>query len=456
MKWNKKKINEEYDVIKDINVDEMTSDLIGNEEGLDDYQLYLNERKAMLPGTKEEREKIEVIVKLQILDIFKEAKIMASGDDDNLGYFKYRPFREISYIKDFFPIISVSSDRNQGKSYSSHEEITRVAAMKRRFMMIRNIDDEVKAQIDSDSDQDGWLTDLGWTNGASAKMPNIIDLHKQVVGYYRALNTSSKFKSVDFPKVDLIVYEEFNEVGISDKYMKFVKFVSSIIRFNPDGWAILQANYVNQQDEMLQALGVGGKQLDVKDFVIFNWEVGAILVFVPKGIYRKPKDQKKDLAYRTSLGKFDVWKSQFGGGFSNEEPINIVSENSFTSIKPVFNIYHQNVSSRTASGKEYGAFKMTLYKVYDDEGRMQNVLTTTKGSNNKPIFIYDYLNKIKYPHAHLMDIASLDNLIEEWNTGNLKTTEMKTHEAITAMFAVAKRALQADDEYISEIENIVS
>lgn len=434
--------------------EELEKDLLDDIIENNDYEQWLKERQDILPLTKEGREQVEQIIKIKILQVFAKIKQdkLENPNDPEIGWFKYRPFFEIDEIKDYFPIRVFSGDRNIGKSTSSREEMVNTVRNKGRFLFFRNIDDEVKEQISSH--EENFLFPNGWTNFGSAKLPNIVDLKGNLVGWYRAMNTSAKFKSIDFPNTKLIVWEEFNEVKIAKPFEKFVKMVSTAQRHNPDCVAIIQANYVDQFHEVLQALGLGYQKLTNKDIVAFNWESGAIIVNIPKGIYNSTqKDKSKDLGYRASLTSFDIWKSQYGGGFGNEEPINIIKESSFTSVTPIFNIYYQNTSS---TNRQYGAFKMTLYHVYDDNGKKHNVLTETKGSNNCPIFIYDVLNKILYPHAHLMSIDSLESLIYEWNIGNLKTTSLEVHAKISVLLANAKKALMNDEEDITKIENIIS
>lgn len=418
-----------------------------------DYEQWLKERQEILPLTKEGREQVESIIRIKILQILKQVKDdkLAYPDDKEVGWFKYKPYFEIEEIKDYFPIRVFSGDRNIGKSTSSREEMVSAVRNNGRFLFFRNIDDEVKEQVSSH--EETFLFPNGWTNAGSAKLPNIVDMQGNLVGWYRAMNTSAKFKSIDFPNTKLIIWEEFNEVKIQNPFMKFVKMVSTAQRHNPDCVALIQANYVDQFHEVLQALGLGYQKLTNKDIVAFNWEAGAIIVNIPKGIYNSTqKDKSKDLGYRASLTKYDAWKAQYGGGFSNEQPINIVEEKKIVAVEPQFNIYYQNTSSLN---KTYGAFKMTLYHAYDEDGKKHNILTETKGSNNCPIFIYDILNKILYPHANLMDIDSLDNLIYEWNIGNLKTTSLEVHSKITVLLANAKRALMRNEEDIEKIENII-
>ncbi len=441
--------------IDQIEYKKLQDELLGNEKDLqNDYEMFLEERKAMIPLTKKERERVEEIIRFKILRIFKKNKEWSNGKDDNKGYFKYRQFREIEEIKNYFNIMMAIGDRNIGKSTSAQEEVDLVVKKGKRFMWLRNIDDEVKEQVNSDVGEDGWLTKRGWTFEGSAKSPTIITPNKVTLGWYRPVNTSSKFKSVNFPETELIVYEEFPEGNVKGKYFKFVKFASTTLRMN-QGYAIMQANFTDQQDEMLQSLGVGNKKLTAQDFVFFNWVVGAIIIFIPKGIYRQTKDKKKDLAYRASLGDQRVWKSQYGSGFSNEEPNNIINDNNFSSIEPVFNIYTGNAANR-ADVRAYGAFKMTLYKVYDDEGNFHNVIAETLQPNDKPIFIFESLNKVMYPHAQMLEIDALENLLHHWSTGNLKTTSMAAHQRISVIFANALKVLKQDDEYITDIENIIS
>ncbi len=460
------KIQEEkIDYLKEI--DSLQDELLVERELQNDFQEFLLEKKKMLPYSKAERDRLETVIKFKILKIFEKKKLELESGDPEKGWFKYRDYFNIPELANNFNIYDINGDRNMGKSTSSTEEIDLAVKDNGRFLLMRNIDDEVEAQVGSDLDPEkGWLAKRKWIHGSGkAKAPNIFrtwmefnpktkqqEMQKELVGWYRPLNTSAKTKSINFPNTKIIVYEEFNEVVIPHKFLKFVKFASTAIRHEPDVKILMQANYVDQSDPMLQALGLGGKKLTKKDFVIFNWELGAVIINVPSGIYKTTSDKSKDTAYRASLGDYEVWKSQYGGGFSNEEPINIINEKDFVSVTPVFNIYHKNVASK--SNKTYGAYKMTLYDVYDTEGVRHNVITKTVGENDKPIFIFDYLNKIMYPDAQMLEIDSLEYLINEWNNNNLKTTSFEVHGIVVALFAAASKALASDEEYFKEIEEI--
>lgn len=432
---------------------ELKQELLVEKDLKSSYQTYLEERASMLPLNKEERERVEAVIKNQILQIFKKNKEWAQGEDEDKGFFKYAHFRAIPEVREYFQILAAIGDRNMGKSTSAKEEVDGVVKLGRKFMWLRNIDDEVEGQLNSDVGEKGWLTDRGWSYEGNKKSPTIVSPNGAELGWYRPVNTSSKLKSIEFPDTDLIVYEEFPEGNVKNKYYKFVKLVSTILRFNPNGWAIMQANYVDQQDDMLQKLGVGSKTRKVEDFVHFNWEVGAMIIFIPQGIYRQPKDKKNDRARRLSLGDYDTWKSQYGGGFDNEEPNNIIDMKQISHLEPIFNIYTGDASSR-ADVRKYGAFKLTLYHVYDNEGNIHNVLSKTFEPNDKPVFIFEALNKVLYPHAMMMEYEALDNLLHEWNTGNLKTNTLAAHERISYIFANAVKILSRDEEYITEIEEI--
>lgn len=463
MKWKdmKKKKDDEKEPSYTELYDNVISSHINNDQ--DDYNKYLAERKQMLPETEEKRKEIEEEITLAVLKIWNAAKKDALSDNEDIGFFKYRPFFENELINKYFKIFGAVGDRNIGKTWSSREEIDDVIARQRRFMILRGIDDEVKAQLTSDMGDDGWLNDRGYDYEGELKSPTITKtfknpktqkiVSKQTVGYYRPVNTSSKFKSVDFPNVDLMIYEEFPEGNVQNKFYKLVKLMSTVMRFNTNGRLILQSNYTDQYDDILQSLGLGSRKLTEKDFIHFNWEVGALIIFIPSGIYRKP-DSKKDIAYRAALGKYSVWKNQYGGGFATEEPVNIINESEIAAVEPEFNIYYVNSTLRTAN-KAYGAYKMTLYHACDHDGNMHNILTEQQVPNDKPILIYDLLNKVQYPHAILMEIETLDSLLNHWNNGTLKTTSLDVHMKISALFASALKVLLKDEGNIEEIENIV-
>lgn len=448
-KKEKDKIEEQIDDIEKV--------VLGEEKTLkEDYELFLEERKNLLPLSEDERNLIEAEIRLGLLNMWKKAKEGAMSDDPEAGWFRYEDIYKIPYIDDYFNILTANGDRNIGKSRSSQRIVRDTVSSGKRFMWIRNIDDEVEAQLISDTAEEGWLTKNGWGYEGKSKSPTIVNLvTEEEIGWYRPLNTAAKFKSVDFPNTELIVYEEFNEKPVSHQFYKFVKMVSTIQRHQPKVRVILQSNYVDQWNDMLQSLGIGSKKLTIRDFVVFNWEIGAIIINIPRGIYRQPKNELQDVAKRASLGKYDVWKGQYGGGFANEEPVNIIDERDFVAIEPQFNIFYDKPESVTGAKNVYGSFKMTLYKVWLRDGSWHNVLTETRGANDKPIFIYDHLNHILYPDAILMSIETLEGLIMHWKNNNLKTTEVKTHAKIVKLFATASKILAKDENLITVIENLV-
>lgn len=432
-------------------------DIFGEEDLVNSYESFLNERAAILPP-KEEMELVEERIRTGVLNMFKKAKIDALSNDEDKGFFRYEDLYAIPHVEDYFAIVMANGDRNIGKSTSSKRMLRDTVANNRRFMWWRNIDDEVEAQLASDMDEEkGFLPSNGWTYEGKAKSPNIVDMQGKTVGFYRPLNTSAKYKSTDFPNVDLIVYEEYNEVNISKKYYKMVKMISTVQRFNPRLKVILQANFTDQNDEVLQGLGMGLKKYDPKrDFCIFNWEVGSLIINIPKGVYRQPKNKKNDIALRASYGDYETYQSQFGGGFDQEEPVNIIDEKEFDSITPVFNILFDRAESINERAKSYSAFKMTLYNVVDNECNTHQVLMDTRGKNDAPIFIYDYLNSIRYPQAIMLEPITLDRLIKAWQAGNLKTVNMKTHVRVVALFANAKKYIDKTEKFlIEDIENVV-
>lgn len=427
------------------------------EQLINDYEIWLAERKRVLPLDSKQRQQVEIIIKQYVLEIFKKSKEFVKNRDESGGWFKYRPFLEHPLISKYFMVLVANGDRNMGKSYSSKEEVRRVLDSGSKFMWIRNIDDEVSGQLRSDIEEGGWLTNLGLDYEGSSKMPNIIDKTGSTVGYYRALNTSSKLKSIDYPNTDLMVVEEFNEGNVSNKFFKLVKLLSTVFRNNPNGKLLLQSNYSTQHDDILQGLGMNAKALQAEDVLIFNWEIGSIIINIPRGVYHTAINDDKDIAYRASLGEFEVWKSQFGGGFRDEEPINLINEKDFTSVTPAFNIYHENVTARGEKSRLYGAYKMTLYHVYDSEGKKHSVLTRQNTPNNKPILIFDYLNKVRYPQAILLEASNLEHLINKWSKGQLKTTNLENHFLITSLFASALKVLARDEDIlIEDIESVVS
>lgn len=407
------------------------------------YQKWLDARNEMLIGmTDKERELIENKIKLKILKMFKKRK----GD-----YFHYSDFVFDSLISQHFNFIVTSGDRNIGKTTSAKSLARDIVNKGYRFEWMRNIQDEIKMLVKSDNDN--WFSKMGWTYD-NLSAPNIYDMNDKLVGYYRDVNTVGKFKSIEFDNVALTIWDEFNSrVNVGEKFAKFAEHIVTVQRHREKYMCILQANFVSQHDEMLEKLGVGGEKLDNKNFVKFNWITGALMIFIPSGIYKSVsndiKKKKKNIGYRTSLNDQHVFQSQYGGGFQDAINTNIINQENISAFEALFNIYHSVTISSLRSQR------LTMYKAYDKDGKPFNFLTNTKENNNKPIFVFDHINKIRYINSIILESTVLENLILAWRNNQIKTDSQTTYESIIKIFAAADKIIDKQKFVINDVENLV-
>lgn len=216
-------------------------ELMEYSEDKDRFTLWLEERQKMLQSySKAYMERTELEIKKAILEIWKKRK----GE-----FFHYEDYFSIEPLKRHFPMITTMGDRNIGKSTSMHRMFRDSVSQGKRFMKLRNKNNEMLLTLNSDLDPEkGYLTLLGLTKGGTKDAPDIYDAEgEKVVGYYRDVN-SGKFKSIEFPDVDNIGWDEFNSDNNRNKMANFLQLVTTVQRHRPDLKIITQANYVEQSD----------------------------------------------------------------------------------------------------------------------------------------------------------------------------------------------------------------
>lgn len=417
-----------------------------DEKELNLYDKFLKERQEMLDRVpEEERKRIELEINVFLAKLFNENK--KKGNQ----YFKYDPILENEWIKKYFPIIATAGDRNIGKTTSLKEQYRKKVANGRRFMHLRNINDETIEQVRSD--EEVFLNPMLWENTGTAKMPVITDMNENIVGWYRDINTIAKFKSIEFPKTGIVGYEEFNtEVRVTkDKFRRFSEFVTTLQRHQKDLQVILQANFVSQDDQMLQYLGVGLEKLDNKLCVI-NWITGAIVIFIPKGVYKSTSDdieeKAKYLGYMLALSDFETWSKQYGGEFLSHHDTNIINQSNINAVeKCEFNI----ALSRTTADP----IILSMYKAYDKKGEIVNFFSSKMGDNNAPVFVFDPMSELRYINAVRLEPTALDYLINEWKSDNIKTASSDIYDLVLRVFSSAKKIIEQVEWKVQELEDFV-
>lgn len=404
-------------------------------KGLTSFEKLVAQREELI---NKHSEKDRLMIEENIRAAFKA--ILERRRDD---YFNYDDFEEIPNIN-LFPIRTFTSDRNIGKSYSSFKQMQKVNDMGRTWIKMRNNQDEAKASANSDLHNyfENKVTMKGGKNA------DVYAENGDLLGYYRDINTSAKYKSTDFPNVKLIIWDEFNSrVQVTDKASKFIEFVSTVIRFKKDVTIIAMSNYVNPNDEWLLATQASE---DENKEIVFNWFSGTINFFIPSGIYKSVGDVTENLGYRLALTNPKLFKTQYGGEFAQDKPVNVRNFNDVIAYTPHYNIYYDDVAIDT---REYGAYRMTLITGYLRSGSSKLILLEQFEPNDKPIIVYDIKTLVRYPSAKLFDIETLAPLINKWFRNEIFTTDIATHKRIVKMFTLSIEKMR-QDEIIGNVDEL--
>lgn len=412
------------------------------------FEIFLEERAKRLNYLSEDKRKeIELKISIFVTKTFKDIK-----NSKEEHFFSYEPFLEHPLIKKYFMMYCFTGDRNIGKTTSSKKYASKVVANGKKFMMLRNIDDEVEQQ--ANSDEEHWWPSNAFFRGGTSKMPNVENINEEIVGYYRAVNTIGKFKSIEFPDVWLAIYEEFNsEVRMQKgRFRRFSEFITTLQRHNSEMRLILQANYVNQDDEMLQKLGVGLEEISPTKLVIFNWITGALIVFIPKGIYKSTSnDEEKERKYLgkgLALNDHETWVKQFGGRFVSHRRTNIINSTNIVAIKDVmYNMCFSPVSNSDIT--------LTMYRAYDKKNNLINYFTQQMGENEAPTLVFDNFSELKNINAIRLESDMLESLIIAWKNNEIKTDSSDTYDLIIRVLSNAKKVIDNSGFFIGEIENLV-
>ena len=83
------------------------------------------------------------------------------------------------------------------------------------------------------------------------------------IGYYFALNQTQYDKSVSYPDVNLICFEEFltNKLELRDEMTQFQNFISTIKRKRTDMTVYLLGNTVNRNSQILTGMNINVRDL---------------------------------------------------------------------------------------------------------------------------------------------------------------------------------------------------
>lgn len=336
------------------------------------------------------------------------------------NYFNLNDIMQIKLVKKFFNSIIITGDRSIGKSYQMLEYcIEKFNNDSSKFIWLRSLDitaEEVLARNFKRFQLEGWMIlqkqKIVFVP-IDPKKPASMNNVKEVVGYFLGLKNQTKKKSIEFGKVDTIIMDEFSDgVNIKNKLKQFVEFLSTAIRHNTKTKIIMSANYLNQADPILINLGLEQKKGKVP-MVVFNWISGGLLWNIPKGHYQLDSI-KLTPAYRWAVASpIEIFRSQYGGEFSNDYEYNIRPLNSFHPKKDLCFLY---IDSQKLILGESIVNKSKVHYIVDYEKR-------PKPKKNLPIFVFTKSDDLLYKTAKPISKIVFKKLEYAWRHETLFTDE---------------------------------
>ncbi len=169
---------------------------------------------------------------------------------------------DIKEIKKYFDAILINGPRAIGKSYSvKHFLLKRFRDHGERFGWIRNTQEQAVKNLKNDG---MFWGDFGYEISISNRA--VVSLHdkdkavndkniKDTAGWYIGLSTGKSSKSIDYPGVKWIHFEEYND-GTKNKNQlaDFASLASTIFRLRTDGFVIMSSNMISQSNPFFTSI----------------------------------------------------------------------------------------------------------------------------------------------------------------------------------------------------------
>lgn len=189
------------------------------------------------------------------------------------------------------------SQRGPGKSYQTKcEAIDRWLETGKQFGLIRRLDNQLT--IDKVSEYWTDMTEY-FTEKAHAVFPNFESFvivprtgkwtvygmeegtsKKEplgVIGYYFAVNCAERYKSVSYPDIDFVIYEEFMSESHSylvGEFDKLMSIISTIKRRRTDFVIYMLGNTVDMNCPVLHEMGINVREMAQGDIKLFTYYGG--------------------------------------------------------------------------------------------------------------------------------------------------------------------------------------
>lgn len=189
------------------------------------------------------------------------------------------------------------SQRGPGKSYQTKcEAIDRWLETGKQFGLIRRLDNQLT--IDKVSEYWTDMTDY-FNEKAHAVFPNFENFvivprtgkwtvygmeegtsKKEplgVIGYYFAVNCAERYKSVSYPDIDFVIFEEFMSESHSylvGEFDKLMSIISTIKRRRTDFVIYMLGNTVDMNCPVLHDMGINVREMAQGDIKLFTYYGG--------------------------------------------------------------------------------------------------------------------------------------------------------------------------------------
>ena len=397
------------------------------------FKLYNEERQRL-----QDRVKNKIEIEQKILKQLRKNMLKNKS-----GYFQLSDLFDIPDVLKYFQFFAITGDRNIGKTTALKnflEEKVNEGAKKSKqveFMFLRNLDTEIENLLPQ-MKQD-WFSLNGWdyTSKNTGTIYSSTEAAKkrdvsQIVGHFKSVNSSAKYKSIEFKNVNYIVYDEFNNTSpIKEKYKKLITFLTTIERQKKNFYVILTANYINQNDDILTKLGLEQDKKAKQPLLIFNWISRSIMWNIPKNYYVN-KLINNTLSYALAHNDFNTYLTQYAGTFGNTYQSNIFPIEKLARKKIWFKLVMDH----------------SVYSIfYNDEKLVICSEDKYLTPPDTPIFCFDETTNLRHIKAKKLSEETILKLKNAWYNNKLFCDTPSIAEMIMVYFSNYKE----NEEFYAEI-----
>lgn len=227
-----------------------------------------------------------------------------------------------------------------------------------------------------------------------------------VIGYYFAINCAERYKSVSYPDIDFVVFEEF--MSESHQYLlgefdKLLSIISTIKRRRTDFIIYMLGNTVDMNCPVLHDMGINVREMaqgDIKLFTYYGGSKGETKNTVAVE-YIRPVEQSED--------------SESFYIFNRQQENMIINGAWQTSDYPQFDIeedFYRLVKPKLSIVIDYRDIKLYGYFDYNSKSKTPVMYVSSErlGNRFKYIFITSKTNVSRNQFAYNSDLPIIRNI----------------------------------------------